>query len=153
MDKYRLAHFPGGTVEICVMGQNWRRYASASQSRTGLVSWHYPVCLAFLPLGCRHRSGKDRLSRPSSNVRQKWATGPYHRHFDANHRLILASCHDLVYIPGFSGRNPYHPAGRFLPKGRLAETACLLRQLYHIFPENPGRYTMGATNCQDGYFS
>jgi len=25
------------------------------------------------------------------NVRQKWTTGPYHRHFDANHRLILAS--------------------------------------------------------------
>ena len=87
----RLTHFPAGTVEICVMGQNWRRYASASQSRTGLVSWHYPVCLAFLHLGCRHRSGKDRLSRPSSNVRQKWTTGPYHRHFDANHRLILAS--------------------------------------------------------------
>src|SRR5260221_14109747 len=82
----RLTHFPAGTVEICVMGQNWRRYASASQSRTGLVSWHYPVCLAFLHLGCRHRSGKDRLSRPSSNVRQKWTTGPYHRHFDANHR-------------------------------------------------------------------
>ena len=70
---------------------------------------------------------------------------------------IIASfgelCHDLVSIPGFSGRNPYHTAGRFLPKGRLAETACLLRQLYDIFPENPGMDNMGATNCQDGYFS
>jgi hypothetical protein len=25
------------------MGQNWRRYASASQSRAGLVSWHYDL--------------------------------------------------------------------------------------------------------------
>jgi len=31
---------------LCVMSQNWRRYASASQSRTGLASWPlYPIAI------------------------------------------------------------------------------------------------------------
>src|SRR2546425_2438 len=47
-DSCRLARKFAETVGICVRSQNGRRYASASQLRTGLVSWPlYPFASPF----------------------------------------------------------------------------------------------------------
>jgi len=44
-----------------------------------------PVCLAFMPMGWKLRSGKGRHSLPGNDSWQKGATEPYLRQFDAYH--------------------------------------------------------------------